>query len=163
MRIDIRETAELQRESNAFVKSWLWRYRDAKLDLRRLDGEYRELVSAQEAAGAISYDGMPTSSNTISDLSDLMVARDRLLSKIIKAKNRMTKAYVEITRAIDQLDYPIEKDIMSYRYIQLPDGYGLMEWQEIADNIRYSSAHVQKVHGIALSKLADIIRNLDSQ
>lgn len=158
-KIEIRES-EAQREMNARVKDWLWRYRDAKLELRRLDGEYRELVSAQEAVGAVNYDGMPTMSNSIHDLSDLMVTRDRILSRLIKAKDLTTRTYIEIADAIDQLDYPIEKDVMSYRYIQFPDGYGRMDWDEIAARVHYSCAHVQRVHGIALSKLAVIIRRM---
>ena len=154
--IEIRES-EQQREANLAVKDWLWRYRRAKLELRRLDGEYRELISVQEAASAVQYDGMPKASGNISDLSNLMIARDKMLTRLIRAKEEMTRAYIEITQAIDALDHSVERDIMSYRYIQLVSGYGVMDWKDIASRVGYSTIHVKRVHGIALCKLSKMI------
>lgn len=37
------------------VKEWLWRYRESKKDLRRLEEEFAELVEMQESTGAIQY------------------------------------------------------------------------------------------------------------
>ena len=149
--------SEAQRQANTEVKEWLWRYRRAKLNLQRLEGEYSELVSIQESAGAITYDGMPAASNSASDLSNLMVARDNVLSKVIRAKQNVLDTYFEITAALEELD-SVERDVISLRYIQLKDSYGIRDFDEIADRIKYTKRYVQKVHGFALQKLSAIIK-----
>ena len=153
-RIEIHESYDYKQQ-NMEVKEWLWRYRRAKLEVRRLEGEYAELVSVQESAGAMSYDGMP-GGGKITDMSDLMIVRDRILSKLIKAKAKMAEAFVEISNAISQLEHA-DQQIMSLRYIQLVDGYGVRDMDEIAAIIVYSPSFVKKKHGEALQKLAPIV------
>lgn len=156
-RIEIHESNEY-RQQNQAVKDWLWRYRRAKLEVCRLEGEYAEMVSVQESAGAIAYDGMP-GGGKITDMSDLMIVRDRILTKLIKAKTRMAETYVEISNAISELEHT-EQQIMSLRYIQLVDGYGVRDMDEIAKVILYSPSHVKKIHGAALQKLVPIIAKI---
>lgn len=148
--------SEAQKQANTEVKEWLWRYRRAKLNLQRLEGEYAELVSIQESAGAITYDGMPAASGNIADLSNLMVSRDNVLSKVVRAKKQLFDIYFEITSALEELD-SVERDVISLRYIQLKDGYGIRDFDEIADTIKYTKRYVQKVHGFALQKLYQYI------
>ena len=156
-RVEIHESNEY-RQQNQAVKDWLWRYRRAKLEVHRLDGEYAELVSVQESAGAMAYDGMP-GGGKITDMSDLMIVRDRILSKLIEAKARMAEAYVEISNAISELEHT-EQQILSLRYIQLKDNYGVRDMDEIARMILYSPSHVKKIHGEALQKLIPIIEKM---
>ena len=160
VKIAINES-NVQKQQNAYVKDWLWRYRKAKLEVRRLEGEYEELVSIQESAGAVNYDGMPHGSES-PDLSSLIIMRDSSLSKIIKARRKMADTLAEIIRAIDMLE-DVERDIISLRYVQLVDGFGIRSMEEIADSIKYTSRYVQKIHGVALQKLYSIIPQITKE
>lgn len=153
-RMEIHESFDYKQQ-NIVIKDWLWRYRRAKLEVRRLEGEYQELVSVQESAGAVSYDGMP-GGGKISDMSDLIIVRDRILTKLVNAKARMAAAYVEISNAIAELDN-VEQQILSLRYIQLKEDYKVRDMDEIGTLIVYSPSFVKKKHGEALQKLVPII------
>ena len=144
------------------IRQWLWRYYDAKRDTIRLEHEYAEIVSIQESAGAISYDGMPACGNTIHDLSDMVLVRDGAISRLLRAKQKQAKCYSEITQAISKLDYSIERDIISMRYTYFSDGGRKTEWEDIAQKFNFSASHVKRVHGIAIQKLIRIVgkRNL---
>ena len=41
------------RERNERVKQWLWRYREAKNDIRRLEEELRELMESQDRKSVV--------------------------------------------------------------------------------------------------------------
>ena len=135
------------------TKQWLWQYRDAKKRVRRIEAEYRELVSIQESVGAVSYDGMPKVSGNISDLSGIVMARDNILSKLIKATRKAASTHTQIISAVEQLDTDIEKDIIFERYIHLKDNCDERDWDEIARKLNFSEQHIYRVHGIALGKL----------
>ena len=47
------------KKQNEQVKAWLWRYREARKDVRRWEEELAELVGMQESASAIRYSDMP--------------------------------------------------------------------------------------------------------
>lgn len=146
-----------QKQINKQVKDWLWRYREAKIAIRRLEGEYEELVSIQESAGSIKYDDMPHGSSSNPDLSNLIIVRDQSMTKLIKAKSRAVTAYSEIMNAIEQLDKDVEKEIISLRYVQLHDNLDINSMNDIANIIKYSPDFVKRSHGIALTKLGRIV------
>ena len=135
------------------TKHWLWRYRDAKKAVRRIEAEYRELVSIQESAGAVSYDGMPKATGNPSDLSGIVIARDNVLSKLIRATRKASNVYSELIGAVEKLDTDIEKDIIFERYVHLKDNCDERDWDDIAASLNYSEQHIYRVHGIALSKV----------
>lgn len=139
------------------VKEWLWRYRNAKLAVQRLQGEYDELISIQESVGTVNYDGMPHGSGDNHDLSDLMIVRDRMLTNLIRAKHRMTVSYDEITDAISHLDNELKRSIISLRYVQPKHDNEPNSLSDVADLIKYEYSYVRKVHGEALLDLRIII------
>lgn len=157
LRIQIDEK-QTQREINRQVKTWLWRYRYAKLDVVRLDGEYRELLSTQESTGAINYDGMPTGSGKIADLSNLMVQRDNSLTRLNRAICYMSTTREEITDAIDQLAYEKERAVLSLRYVQLKDKYDIRDMCEIASLLGCSESRAKTLHSLGLQNLYPILR-----
>ena len=138
------------------VKDWLWRYRRAKMNVRRLQGEYEELASVQESVGAVTYDGMPHSGEN-HDLSDLMAMRDRAISNLIKANHRMTVAYDEITEAISRLDTDLKRSVISLRYLQLHDDYNANTFSDVSRMVGYDKSYIAHVHGDALQDLRAII------
>ena len=151
-----------QCEINASVKEWLWRYRKAKLEVLRLESEYEEMRSVQESIKAITYSDMPKGSSSCPDLSRLMIARERLIVSLSKAKQNMLNVHLEIIEAIEKLDDNAEKDIMLLRYVCLKEGYGKNSIEEIADTIKYSPSFVKKKHGSALIKLG-VITGIDTR
>ena len=156
MEITIAEN-RTQRELNQAVKQWLWRFHDLQLEVRRLKWEYQELVQTQESISAINYDGMPKASGNISDLSNMFMARDEALSRLLRAHKRMTTAQFEISEAVALLDTAIERNVISMRYLHHTDDARKMEWVDISQTLGYSLQHVKTTHGIALQKLAQII------
>lgn len=143
------------------VKDWLWRYRRAKMNVRRLQGEYEELASVQESVGAVTYDGMPHSGEN-HDLSDLMVMRDRVITNLIKANHRMTVAYDEITEAISMLDSEVKRSVISLRYIQTKNEYQVNTLADVAEAICYEYSYIRRVHGEALQDLRSIIPQINN-
>ena len=148
----------MRKDNNSIlIRRWLWRYHDAKHDVIRLEYEYKEMVEIQESAGAISYDGMPGGSGEPSDLSALILARDEAISRLLRAKNKQARIFSEISKAVSKLDYAIERDIISMRYLTFLDGFQKVDWTHIASSTGFSDAHVKRVHGIAIQKLINIV------
>lgn len=152
--LEIHET-QTQKHLNEQVKEWLWRYRRAKQEVRRLEGEYAELVSVQESVCAVKQDGMPHGSNP-ADLSNLIIVRDRMLTRLIRAKQNMSTVYCEIMDALDKLDN-LEHTVLSLRYIQLKEDNTARNFNEIASAVCYSLRTVTEAHSTALQKLSGML------
>lgn len=140
------------------IKAWLWRYRYAKLEVRRLEGEYRELVETQESTGAINYDGIGGSSGSIADLSSFMVQRDESLAKLNRAIAHMCMVRAEITDAISKLSYEKERTVLSLRYIQLRDQFEIRSMSEIAARMNCSESRAKTLHSLALQNLSEVLK-----
>lgn len=141
------------RERNERVKQWLWRYREAKKDIRRLEEELRELMESQESASAIGYSDMPKGSLDQSDLSDYLVEREKVWKKIQKARYRNAMIMNEIKNVIERLDTADEKYILSNRYL-----IG-KSWEDICSECRYSWRQMHRIHCKSLGKIYDFIKN----
>ena len=141
-----------QREHNVKVKEWLSSYRHAKKEWLRRQDELEELISIQESTGAIEYSDMPKAMNTEHDLSDLMVRRDAYMTRVIKARAEMDKAFDQISAAIAKLDKLEHREVLTLRYLRL-NGSKRMSWDEIADRMGYTVVYVWEVHGKALTAI----------
>lgn len=139
------------KERNDQVKQWLWRYKEAKKDLRRLEEELHELVNTQESTGAIEYSDMPRSGGGQSDLSDYMVRREELQQKIWDGRYRRIVVFKEIHDAVEQLANADEREVIVYRYIRL------MDWPDIAKKIEKHERQAYIYHGDALKNLYKIL------
>lgn len=140
--------SESIKERNDEVKQWLWRYREAKKDVRRFEAELQELVEAQEGTGAIEYSDMPKGGGSQADLSDYMVEREKAWRKIHKSRYKRIVIFQEIKNAIEMLPTADEREVMSYRYLRL------MSWEEICVKIGKSwKAVVFDLHGRALRNI----------
>ncbi len=142
------------KKQNEQVKEWLWRYREAKKDVRRWEEELAELVGMQESAGAIRYSDMPKSSGGQADLSDEMVKREKLWKKIQKARYKRIRVFSEIKNAIERLPTADEREVMSYRYL------GLMDWGIISTKVELNIRQVYRIHGKALRGMGKILKNV---
>lgn len=136
------------KDRNDRVKQWLWRYREAKKDVRRLEEELKELVETQESCGAIEYSDIPKSGCSKSDLSDYMIEREKIKRKIYKARYKRIMVFQEIKNAIERLPSADEREVMSCRYLSL------MTWEQICVKIEKSwKAVVYDIHSKALRDL----------
>ena len=135
------------KERNEQVKKWLWRYREAKKDLHRLEEELQELTESQESTGAIEYTDMPKGGGNQSDLSNYMVEREKIWKKIHKARYRRIMIFQEIKNVIERLPSADEREVMSYRYLRL------MTWEQICVKTEYSWKQVHRYHSKALNNV----------
>lgn len=136
-----------ERERNQAAKAWLKRYGDAREDVRRLQMEWKELQARQEGADAIKYSDMPKACLSDADLSDMMVQREKVAKRITKA---MTKAYGimnAVGAAIDEVEDPMARTVLSLRYITL------RSWDDICEEMRYSWTRVHELHRKGLGEI----------
>ena len=154
MRLQINER---ERRSDK-AKSWLWRYRKARIDVIGLEAEYESLLIMQESARAVRYDGASSSSGTPCDLSSLMVARERAMDSLVSKQREMSKACAEIIEVANRLEGR-ERDVVILRYVRLKNGYRINTFEEIADIIGYSVSQTKRIHANALKQIEKMILN----
>lgn len=139
------------KKQNEQVKAWLWRYREARKDVRRWEEELAELVGMQESAGAIRYSDMPKGGGGQVDLSDEMVEREKLWRKIQKARYKRIRVFAEIKNAIERLPTADEREVMSYRYLEL------MSWEDICVIVSLSWRQTHYIHSRALENIKEYV------
>ena len=146
-----------ERRNTERVKDWLWRYRKAKMDVLGLEAEYESLLIAQESARAVRYDGTG-SSGRIADLSDLMVARERVMEHLVQKQKEMSDSCSEIIDAANRIG-GLKGTIIILRYVRLKNGYRPNSLADIARMLDYSTSHVKRIHQTALEELEKSIPN----
>lgn len=142
-----------ERERNQKAKQWLKRYGDSLSDIERLKAELAHLTAKQEGAKAIQYTDMPRAPGIDGDLSDLFAQRDVMRRKIIKAMTRANAIMDGVQAAIEEVQDPGERAVLSARYIRL------MKWEDVAEATYYSISWVYEIHGRALGSIYDIVYN----
>lgn len=142
------------KERNEKVKQWLWRYREAKKDVRRLEEELQELIESQESTGAIEYTDMPKGGGNQSDLSDYMVEREKVWKKIHKARYKRIKIFQEIKNAIERLPSADEREVMSYRYLRM------MDWSVVSVKSETELRQTYRIHGRALANMYGFLKDV---
>lgn len=140
------------KERNDKVKQWLWRYQEAKKDVRRFEAELQELIETQESTGAIEYSDMPKGGGGQSELSDYMVEREGLQQKIWDARYRQIVIFGEIHDAVEQLPSADEREVIVYRYIRL------MRWDRIGEKMECDERQARRYHGNALIHFHEILK-----
>ena len=113
--------------------------------LRQLDDEQGRLTTIK----AIAYDEEKLSpTNSISNPTENTVIRImELKEEINKMIDKLIDKKVEVRSMIDELP-PEEQVVMLLRYFEY------MTWEEVAVRCRYTTRHVQRIHGEGLYKLA---------
>lgn len=139
------------KERNEKVKQWLWQYRDAKKEVRRLEEELQELIELQESCRAIQYSDMPKGGRSQRDLSDEMSRREELWRKISKARYKRITEFKKIKTVIDRLEDANEREVMTYRYICS------MSWEQICIKIDKKWTQVHRYHAKALEQIKKYI------
>lgn len=134
------------------VKAWLWRYRMARLEERRLKAELDELIRTQRSIGSLDYDGMPHGSGR-HDLSCYIVAKQKLTARLLEMDTLAYTYRAEISDAIDSLSSERMRDVVMHRYIDLKEDFGYRRMEEIDQLLFYAPGTSKKIHGAALQEL----------
>lgn len=129
-----------EREKNQSAKAWLKRYGDARRDLKRLRQELDELKARQEGTDAIKYSDMPKGPANNSDLSALMVQREKAVRRVIKSMTKANRIMEGIRAAIESIDDGGAREVLYLRYVNL------LKWEQICETMSYSWSGVHKLH-----------------
>lgn len=110
----------------------------------QIRADYAELDDIITLIQSPNFDGMPSTPNSERDLSDLLIKKDELLSKILKDIDRKTAALKRINDAIDAMTNENERTVLILRYKRS------MTFEKIAEEMDYSWRHTLRIHGNAL-------------
>ena len=133
-------------------KAWLRRYRDAKRELRRLEGERRELTEVQKPDTGSDGTERPGENREPGESQTTTALATMYKDKISAARQRAEEIFIETTLAIDRLEISGEREVLSRRYLQL-DGCEFAAWDKIAAELGYQLNTLYKLHREALRKL----------
>ena len=124
--------------TNKEKKDWLWRYKEALLDI---DSWQRELEEWQTRAEKITQvvSDMPRGGKAL-EVDDIV---DNIEAKVSESQ----KIKLELEIAFEGLNDGILEGLMKFRYINC------LDWAQIAIVMGYGERHLYKLHGKALYKL----------
>lgn len=79
------------------------------------------------------------------DLSDYIVKKDELISRMIQTRYKRISTYTDIFQAIEDMPNERERQVLTLRYIKC------LKWEEIAVEMHVEWAQVHRIHARALS------------
>lgn len=127
--------------TNSEKKRILWSYIRIK---KQIKAEYDELDEMVTLIKSPSLDGMPSAPNP-TDLSDFVVRKEAILSRISNNLSRMEAALKEINDALDRMTNENERTVLILRYKKG------MTFEKVAEEMDYTWRHILNIHGNALS------------
>lgn len=121
---------------------YLNKYRDVSKEIAR---KKRRIENIRESKmnPSIRYDGMPHSNN-ITDLSDYMVKLEEKETELLNSILEKERLRDEIVEKIERIDSEIEKDVLTYKYIDT------LKWNDICSRIGVSWTTAHRIHLNAL-------------
>lgn len=131
--------------TNKEKKDWLWRYKEALLDI---DSWQRELEEWQTRAEKITQvvSDMPRGGKALK-VDDIVIKMTEILDNIKAKVSESQKIKLELEIAFEGLNDGILEGLMKYRYINC------LDWAQIAIVMGYSEQHLYRLHGVGLSLL----------
>lgn len=148
------------------AKEWLLRFRDAERDSASLDSRIAAMRARIESARTSHLDGMPHGSGFEGDNVGAALSRLSELEEEAKETRAHGMAlYHEINDAIKRItgpDSPYQRAVLQTRYLDLESWTGVSEVlfgqrDDFLDKQESFLRRVHKIHGAALSKLAEFI------
>lgn len=109
--------------------------------------EAREAISTISVLSSVTLDNMPSGSGEVNDLARKVSG---LLSKTAKAfdvDGKVLKTAVSIMEAISELENPIERRVLTKRYLRM------RTWERIGEEMGYSPRHLKRIHDAAIDHL----------
>lgn len=132
-------------------KEWLKRYGDTKLEIERLELEREAIRGTMDGVRAIQYSDMPKSQGAMTDLSDTMVAYERMNEQIAEKQKQMQLIMDEIRSVINLLPVVEYRQVLTLKYINL------MKWDDVFKKMDYSPRRVFQLHAEALRAVSRFI------
>lgn len=131
--------------TNKEKKDWLWRYKEALLDIDSWQRELEEWRTRAEKITQVVSD-MPRGGSALK-VDDIVIKMTEILDNIEAKVSESQKIKLELEIAFEGLNDGILEGLMKYRYINC------LDWAQIAIVMGYGERHLYKLHGKALYKL----------
>ena len=132
--------------TNKEKKDWLWRYKEALLDIDSWQRELEEWRTRAEKITQVVSD-MPRGGSSALKVDDIVVKMTEIMDNIRAKVSESQKIKLELEIAFEGLNDGILEGLMKYRYINC------LDWAQIAIVMGYGERHLYKLHGKALYKL----------
>lgn len=131
-------------KGNEEKKVYLNQFMQCKDALKRIEEQIDEFEQQESSPRISNMDIGIHGSRGIKDLSDYIVKKDELMSKMIQARYKRVSTYSDIFQAIEAIPDEREQQVLTLRYIK-----GL-KWEEIAVKMHVEWAQVHRIHAKAL-------------
>lgn len=129
------------------AKEYLWRVRDAALELNRLEQEYEQAKADILHLKGIAYDGDRVSGGKIGDLSDAIATLERYAERVNAKWDELIALRQETEERINKLKDGRYRAVLKRRYLC---GQTL---ERIAVDLGYSYRQVKRIHGGAMCQI----------
>ena len=129
------------KEQNQRVKDYLNYGRVADKKIRFVERQIEELESSKKYP-SMANDGMPHGSNQ-KDLSDYIVAKERLQNKLLGIRTREMERKNDILDKLEKMDMK-EAEVLRMFHLER------MLIRDIAEEMGYSEQHIHRIHSKAL-------------
>ena len=126
------------------AKEYLWRVRDAALELERLEQEYEQARNDIMHLKGIAYDGDRVSGGKIGDLSDAIATLERYAERVNAKWDELIALRQEAEAHIDALRDGRYREVLKRRYLR---GQSL---ERIAVDLCFDYRWVKRLHSRAL-------------
>ena len=133
------------KEENERKKEYLMSYLPCKRMVKNMENQLKELRVKKMYPGMNMGDGLPHGSRT-ADMSDYMVAEEKLIEDILKKRSEYIRKYTEIHNTIHALD-AIHAEVLELKYLNR------LNFTDICKRIGYEKTKVYQLHGEALRML----------
>lgn len=137
---------EKKKIDNEEKKKYLKQYQKKVMAVKDIELEIEALREEKMSASAGAGNGMPRS-NSITDMSNYIVALEEKEQMLIKARYERVKCYTCIYRNIEDLENEDEKRILYLKYIR-----GL-KWERVCIESGYEWTWVHNLHRRALEHI----------
>lgn len=129
-------------------KEYLSQAKDLK---RKIDRKHQQIFELQAMAERTtsSCEALRISGTTShSKLEDAVIKLSEIGDELGQDMVKYAKTYWEISAAIDTVENPTYRELLSLRYLSLKT------WEEIAVEMHYAYRHVTRMHGEALQQVS---------
>ena len=134
-------------------KSFLYRYRNNKLRLERLEKKLPLLEDRLTSLRATNLSGMPRGGVPVT-MDDLLNDIDLLKERIRKLKIKCDEIKREIIDEIDNLEDTRYSEVLEMYFIER------LSFEDISDELGYTERHIKRLYARAINKLVEISKDI---
>lgn len=131
--------------TNKEKKDWLWRYKEALLDIDSWQRELEEWRTRAEKITQVVSD-MPRGGKAL-EVDDIVIKMIEIMDNIKEKVSESQTIKLELEIAFEGLNDGILEGLMKYRYINC------LDWDQIAIIMGYEERQIYRLHGKALTMI----------